>query len=71
MARKSMLARALGLGAKIEDGPPMGPPPQIETIFQAIRSGDVPWATDDLPADARRATKLLFDLDRVWLRRPG
>ena len=71
MARKSMLARALGLGTKAAEEVPQGPPAEIETIFQAIREGEVPWDVDALPADARRATKLLFELDRAWLRPSG
>jgi hypothetical protein len=71
MAKKSMLARALGLGNRIEEEAPLEPTPEIEEIFQAIRSGDVPWSIDELPSDARRATKLLFELDRAWLRPSG
>ena len=66
MAKRSIIARALGL-AKPEDDP-AAEPSEIAAIFDAIRSGDVPWDADELPEDARRATKLLFELDRIWLR---
>ena len=79
MPKRSMLARAFGLGRRDEPMDdvygPMQPAegthiPDIEAIFDAIRLGEAPNDTDELTGDTAVADLLLLELDRLWQDRP-